>query len=106
MKIQKLTVSCNSKTTVYIFSFYWLVINILSDSYLKYFEYVSLFQDNVFVTVLAAVHYGVLDVADDNSAKKAFYVHSDPKSLIEDYAFDGKWAIDIIITCVFINVND
>ncbi|KAG7595481.1 Band 7/SPFH domain superfamily [Arabidopsis suecica] len=46
-------------------------------------------KDDVFVTVVASIHYGVLDVPDKNNAKKAFYVHSDPKSLIEAHSFSA-----------------
>lgn len=47
-------------------------------------------QDDVFVNVVASVHFQILDVADVNNAKKAFYVHSDPEQLIKAHAFNGQ----------------
>ncbi|XP_019091499.1 PREDICTED: hypersensitive-induced response protein 1-like [Camelina sativa] len=46
-------------------------------------------QDDVFVSVVASIHFAVLDVTDKNNAKKALYVHNDRKSLIEAHSFDA-----------------
>ncbi|ESQ36778.1 hypothetical protein EUTSA_v10008779mg [Eutrema salsugineum] len=59
MKIQQICVSCHHKT-----------------------------KDNVFVILVAAIHFQVLDGENGNNPKKAFYVHTDSRSLIKDYAFD------------------
>lgn len=53
---------------------------------MRIFLYQNLFNylhDDVFGTVVTSIHYGVLDLPDKNNAKKIFYVHSDPNSLIE-----------------------
>ncbi|CAE5956280.1 unnamed protein product [Arabidopsis arenosa] len=50
---------------------------------------ISRTKDDVFVNVVASIHFQILDVADVNNAKKAFYVHSDPEQLIKAHAFNA-----------------
>ena len=85
LRLQQLDVQCETKTKVssiehiYAYIYTYLLPSSANISFL--------YQDNVFVTVVASIQYRVLvDKASD-----AFYRLSNPTSQIKAYVFDGNY---------------
>lgn len=61
--------------------------NLFMSNFFNFFIFYM--HDDVLFTVVVTINIGVLNVADVNNAQNVFYVHNDPKNLIEAHVFDG-----------------